>query len=73
MISSSQAGASRSKALLWSINSATRPCGPSIGVRCQASLMEPSSPARSRCRRAAGACSAGSSAADPSKWAITAE
>eukprot|EP00969_Alexandrium_andersonii_P288570 12756761-Alexandrium_andersonii.AAC.1 len=35
--------------------------------------MGPSSPARSIGRSAAGACSAGSSAADPSKSAITAE
>eukprot|EP00969_Alexandrium_andersonii_P268196 11851388-Alexandrium_andersonii.AAC.1 len=35
--------------------------------------MGPSNPARSRCRSAAGARSAGSSATEPTRWAITAE
>eukprot|EP00969_Alexandrium_andersonii_P273766 12100581-Alexandrium_andersonii.AAC.1 len=55
------------------MSSATRPCGPSAGARCQASSIGPSSPARSRSRWSAGARSAGSSAAVPSKWAMTAE
>eukprot|EP00969_Alexandrium_andersonii_P276359 12215189-Alexandrium_andersonii.AAC.1 len=67
MISSSQAGANRSNALLWSISSATRPCVPSAGACCHASSMGPSSPVRNRRRCAAGARSAGSSAAVPSK------
>eukprot|EP00969_Alexandrium_andersonii_P293365 12966643-Alexandrium_andersonii.AAC.1 len=62
MISSSQAGASLSKALLWSMRSATRPCGPSAGACCHASAIGPNNPARSCSRWAAGARSAGSSA-----------
>eukprot|EP00969_Alexandrium_andersonii_P128639 5684537-Alexandrium_andersonii.AAC.1 len=52
---------------------ATRPCGPSGGTSFQASSIGPSSPARSRCRSAAGARSAGSSATEPSGRAIAAE
>eukprot|EP00969_Alexandrium_andersonii_P323187 14280083-Alexandrium_andersonii.AAC.1 len=62
MTSSSQAGANRSNALLWSMSNATRPCGPSAGTLRHASSIGPSSPARRRSRWAAGACSAGSSA-----------
>eukprot|EP00969_Alexandrium_andersonii_P008469 369646-Alexandrium_andersonii.AAC.1 len=63
MTSPGHAGANLSNALLWSMSKATRPWGPPAGARRQASSIGPSSPTLRRSRRAAGACSAGSSAA----------
>eukprot|EP00969_Alexandrium_andersonii_P037748 1655140-Alexandrium_andersonii.AAC.1 len=55
------------------MSSATRPWGPSAGACCQASSSGPSKPARSCSRSSAGARCAGSSAAVPSRWVMTAE